>query len=89
MEGRLKLSLIFEQAVEVQRAPDAEWEPATYEMPVTGWKGWHRVRLPKGKERYIDTLSGEEIDRDHDVKGKGALTPFLYVPSRRLRARKD
>lgn len=87
--ARKALSLIFEQAVEVQRTPGAVWEPATYVRPAFNWPGWHQVLLPVGKERYIDVLSGEEINRDEDTKGRGESTRILYVPSRRLRARKD
>lgn len=71
-------------AVEVQRAVSyAPWEPAEYIEQPADWRGWHSVKLPAGKERRIDTMSGMECGADNP---RGCLTRHLNVPSRRIRA---
>jgi hypothetical protein len=71
-------------AVEVQRAVSyAPWEPATYVRKLSDWRGWHKVKLPKGKERRVDLMTGEECADDNP---RGRLIRNLSVPSRRIRA---
>lgn len=78
----MTITFVEGDKVSVQRAVDAHWEDATYESPSTGLRGWHRVRLPPGHERRINTMSGEETTPDDP---QGSVTSLLIIPKRRLR----
>lgn len=75
--------------VEVKRDTTyVPWEPATY---VIRWRsGWHKVLLPPGAGRYIDSMSGSDLGCESDGRGpldnpRASLSYVLLVPTRRLR----
>lgn len=78
--------------VEVKRDTTyVPWEPATY-ISSQGfkWRGWHKVLLPPGAGRYVDSMSGSDLGCDTDGRGplenpRATLTHYLLVPTRRLR----
>jgi hypothetical protein len=74
------------QPVEIQREPgySVKWENATYlgaheiDLPAH-----HLVRLhPDEPARYIDSMTGAEVERDHPRAFKSTS---ISVPSRRIR----
>lgn len=79
------------EIVEVQREGSYKpWEPATYLARCADWRGWHRVELPIGAERLVDSITGFEIERfsSDEARARAYTTRIMFVPSRRIRKRR-